>query len=119
MFLPAQGGLFVNNVVYFSRASLSTYVNVGANTEAATFMFRNNLWYAHDTPAQSMPSLPADEAAGIYGQDPRLVAPATGDYAIAAGSPAAGAGARHPAVTGDFDGRCYLDPPSAGAFERR
>ena len=86
-FLPAQGGSFVNNLVYFSRASLSTYVNVGASTEAATFMFRNNLWYAHDTPAQSMPSLPAAETAGLYGQDPRLVAPASSDYALMAGSP--------------------------------
>jgi hypothetical protein len=118
MFLPAQGGQMVNNLVYFSHASLSTHVNVGANTQAATFTFRNNLWYAHDMPAQSMPSLPAAETAGIYGQDPRLVAPASGDYALMAGSPAAGAGTRLANVAGDAGGRCYLDPPSLGAFER-
>jgi hypothetical protein len=118
MFLPAQGGQLVNNLVYFSRAGLSTHVNVGANTQADTFTFRNNLWYAHDMPAQSMPSLPAAETAGIYGQDPRLAAPASDDYTISAGSPAAGAGARLANVTGDADGRCYRDPPSIGAFER-
>jgi hypothetical protein len=118
MFLPAQRGQVVNNLVYFSRASLSTHVNVGANTDAATFTFRNNLWYAHDMPAQSMPSLPAAETAGLYGQDPRLVAPASGDFALMAGSPAAGAGTPLANVAGDAGGRCYLDPPSIGAFER-
>jgi len=35
-----------------------------------------------------------------------------------AGSPAAGAGTRLANVAGDASGRCYLDPPSIGAFER-
>ena len=108
----------MSSASWHRKASLSTHVNVGAGTEAATFTFRNNLWYAHDTPAQSMPSLPAAETAGLYGQDPRLVAPASGDYAIMAGSPAAGAGVRLANVSGDAGGRCYLDPPSIGAFER-
>jgi hypothetical protein len=115
-FLPAQNGRFVNNVIYFSRAALSTYVNVGANTQANTFVFRNNVWYAHDNPGQSTPSgLPAAETGGVYGQNPALMMP---KYSISASSPAAGAGIRVTEVSGDFDGRCYLDPPSAGAFER-
>jgi hypothetical protein len=115
-FLPAQGGRFVNNIVYFSRAEISTYVNVGANTAADTFSFRNNVWYAHDSPAQSTPSgLPAPETSGVYGQDPGLVAP---DYSIQSTSPAAGRGIRLAEVTADYTGRCYSNPPSAGAFER-
>jgi hypothetical protein len=114
-FLPARNGRVVNNVFYFSRAGISTYVNVGANTDAASFVFRNNVWYAHDTPAQSQPSLPAAETGGVYGQNPGLDSTT---YRIQASSPAAGAGVAVAEVRGDFDGRCYLDPPSAGAFER-
>jgi hypothetical protein len=91
-------------------------VNVGANTQANSFVFQNNVWYAHDTPAQSTPTdLPAAESGGVYAQDPGLVAP---NHSILGTSPAAGAGVRVTQVTGDYNGRCYLDPPSAGAFER-
>jgi hypothetical protein len=117
-FLPARNGRFVNNLVYFSRAGISTYVNVGANTDAASFVFQNNLWYAHDTPASSTPSLPSTETAGVYELDPALVAAGSGDYSIADTSPAAGAGTPLTEVTGDFDGLCYTNPPSIGAFER-
>ena len=96
---------------------LSTFVNVGANTQAATFVFRNNLWYAHDAPAQSQPSgLPAAETAGIYGTNPQLVAPASGNYAIPASSRAAGAGTALTELTGDITGKCWASPPSIGAY---
>jgi hypothetical protein len=118
-FLPAQDGRFLNNLVYFSRSDLSTYVNVGPNTQAATFQFANNLWYAHDTPASSRPTdLPSAETNGIVGSDPQLTGAATGDYTIAGASPAAGAGQRAPEVRADLAGRCYTDPPSIGAHER-
>jgi len=113
-FLPAQNGRFVNNIVYFSRGVIATDVNVGPNTQPDSFVFRNNVWYAHDQPAQSTPTLPAAETAGVYGRDPALASP---NFSIAGSSPAAGAGVKLTEVTGDFDGRCYLDPPSAGAFE--
>ena len=116
-FMPAQNGRFVNNLVYFNRSLLSTFVNVGANTQAATFVFRNNLWYAHDAPAQSQPSgLPAAETAGIYGTNPQLVAPASGNYAIPASSRAAGAGTALTELTGDITGKCWASPPSIGAY---
>ena len=49
------------NLVYFERADLSTYVNIGPDTAPETFTFANNLWYARDNPAQSEPSLPATD----------------------------------------------------------
>lgn len=117
-FLPAQGGRFVNNVVYFARGELSTYVNVGADTSPETFELSNNLWFAHDDPAQSEPSpLPAPENGGIYGMDPGFADAAGGDYHIAADSPAAGAGTGVEGLEGDRDGTCYASPPSIGAFE--
>ncbi|MBI3201265.1 MAG: DUF1565 domain-containing protein, partial [Myxococcales bacterium] len=117
-FLPAQKGRFVNNLVYFDRSDLSTWVNVGPNTDAASFQFQNNLWYAHDAPAQSKPgNLPATETGGISGTDPALVAPASGDYSIPKTSAAAGKGATGVGVKADVTGKCYAVPPSLGAYE--
>jgi hypothetical protein len=115
-FAPAQGGRFVNNAVYFARAELSTYVNVGAGTDAASFEFSNNLWYAHDAPSDSEPNpLPVAETAGIYGEDPEFADVEADDVGIDATSPLANAGV--PLVTADLDGACYAEPPSIGALE--
>ncbi len=122
-FLPCGNNRFESNLLYFSRAQLSTHINIGANTAAATFTFANNLWYAHDNPAASAPSLPSPETAGITGRDPRLIDPTARDYRIEFGSPAAAAArprtgtfaAHLPA--GDIAGVCYAAPPSIGAYE--
>lgn len=117
-FLPASRGRFVNNLVYFDRGELSTTINVGDQTDPESFVFRNNLWYAHDRPSQSRPTdLPADESDGIYGEDPGLADPAAGDFSITSASPANGAGTPLAELTGDINGNCYADPPSIGAFE--
>jgi hypothetical protein len=112
-FEACRDGVFVNNLVYFERADLSTYVNIGPGTESSTFTFANNLWYAWDNPAQSQPTLPAVESNGIYGQDPVLQS----DFRIGPTSPAAGAGTTTPSTWGDFDGACYNIPPSIGVYE--
>jgi hypothetical protein len=118
-FLPAQNGLYANNIVYFDRATLSGEdVNVGANTDAASFTFTNNLWYAHDDPGASAPStLPSADTASVVGQDPAFADAGAGNYAIAASSPAAGKGTAQGGVTADITGTCYADPPSIGAYE--
>ena len=108
-------GVFVNNLVYFDRSALSTYVNIGANTAPETFTFANNLWYAHDNPAQSQPTLPVTEVDGIYGLDPGLYA----FYRVSPASPAAGAGATTTWTWGDLGGACFADPPTIGAYEVR
>ncbi len=114
-FEACRDGVFVNNLVVFERGSLSTYVNIGANTAPETFTFASNLWYAWDNPAQSQPTLPVAETNGIYGQDPQLDA----GYRIGAASPAAGSGETTSWTWGDFSGSCYESPPSRGAFEVR
>lgn len=75
--------------------------------------FANNLWYAHDDPGASMPSLPTAETGGVVGSDPAF----TSGVHIGSGSPAAGAGRAKTGFRGDFDGDCYATPPSIGAFE--
>ena len=112
-FLAASDGHVVNNLVYFERAALSTDVNVGPNTDSESFRFENNLWYAWDDPAQSAPALPGTEIGSISGADPAF----STDYRIGASSPAAGAGVSVIGVAADFDGVCYLVPPSIGAHE--
>jgi hypothetical protein len=117
-FEPARSGRFLNNVVYFSRALLSTYVNVGGETDPGSFTFAGNLWYAHDMPGESEPSpLPVVESYGIYGQDPGFASPPGRDFGIDSESPAAGAGAALDGVSADLNGVCYSDPPSIGAHE--
>jgi len=116
-FLPSSYNTVVNNLVYFDRSDLSTYVNIGPNTAPDTFTFSHNLWYAYDAPAQSQPNLPVTETGGIVGEDPLLADPSSGDYHLQTGSPAIGQGATTSGVTTDYDGVAYASPPSIGAFE--
>jgi len=122
-FAPSSYGLIYNNVVYFNRSQINEFVNVGTNTAPETFEFRNNLWYAHDNPAQSTPVLPVPESNGIYGLDPMFINPGGGTYDILSTSPAAAKGyplgiALERYSTGDFDHACWFAPPSIGAYER-
>ena len=116
-FLACANNTVANNLFYFDRSDLSTYVNIGPNTAPTTFVFANNLWYAHNNPAQSQPNLPVTETNGIVGQNPRLVNPAGGDYHLQSTSPAVAQGRPLSSVTTDYDGASYNNPPSIGAFE--
>ncbi len=114
-FAPCSNGVFVNNIVYFDRGALSTYVNIGSGTAPETFTFANNLWYAYNNPSESQPALPATEVNGIYGLDPSFL---TG-YRVSVTSPAAAAGAITEWTWGDLGGACFADPPTIGAYEAR
>src|SRR5262245_33451639 len=116
-FLPCGNNGVVNNLVYFDRSDLSTHINIGPNTNPGSFTFANNLWYAHDNPSLSIPTLPVAERNGIYGQDPLLADVPGGDYHLSAKSPAVESGQPPAPVAGDHDGACYRKPPSIGAFE--
>jgi hypothetical protein len=116
-FLPSGNNTVLNNLFYFDRGSLSTYINIGPNTAPETFTFSNNLWYAHDDPALSQPTLPVTETDGVVGQAPMFQDPAGGDYRLQSGSPAVGQGTPVDGVVEDYDGRAYNVPPSIGAFE--
>jgi hypothetical protein len=121
-FVPSRAGLFVNNLIVLNPADLrAELVNVGANTQPESFVFGNNLWYAPDEAASWRPALgsaiPA-ESGSITQADPRLVDRAGGDYRVMADSPARGAARALAMPPGaDFDGRCFAEPASLGAFE--
>jgi hypothetical protein len=118
-FLPSGDSRFVNNLIWFSRAAISTHVNIGGGTAPETFEVATNLWYAHDDPGASNPSgdLPVQEMGSIHGEDPMLVDPANGDFRLEPGSPAAGAGTPQADTLGDLDGNCWAAAPSIGAYE--
>jgi hypothetical protein len=116
-FLPSGDNSVINNLFYFGRGELSTYLNIGPNTAPETFTFANNLWYAHDNPAQSTPTLPVTETGGIYGSDPLFISVPSGNYHLQSGSPAIGQGLPFPGIAFDYDGLPYNNPPSIGAFE--
>jgi hypothetical protein len=117
VFLPSGNNTVTNNLFYFDHSKLSTYVNIGPNTAPATFAFSNNLWYAHDDPAQSQPTLPVAETNGVLGKDPLFQSPTVGDYHLQGDSPAIGQGVPLAGVVDDYDGWTYNVPPSIGAFE--
>ncbi|MBN1669557.1 MAG: right-handed parallel beta-helix repeat-containing protein [Kiritimatiellae bacterium] len=116
-FRACADSVFANNLVYYNRATLSTHVNVGPDTDPGSFTFAHNLWYAHDNPANSAPSLPVTETGGIVGQNPDVLDAGADDYRIDTNSPAAGQGTVLTNVPFDFAGNPYADPPAIGAFE--
>lgn len=116
-FLPCSQNEFVNNLVYFDRSQISTYVNIGPNTDAPSFTFAHNLWYAFNQPGQSQPTLPAAEINGFYGLNPLFADTAAGDFTVPTNSPTTGQGRRLPRVWADLIERCYANPPTIGAFE--
>ena len=55
-------------------------VNVGPDTEPASFTLARNAWYCLDQPERSKPRLEIPESEGIYGKDPQFVDPEQGDF---------------------------------------
>ena len=55
-FEPARAGRVINNTFAWHATILSTHVNVGDNTDATSFTFANNAWYAADNVAASTPA---------------------------------------------------------------
>ncbi|RUM94324.1 MAG: hypothetical protein DSZ28_03750, partial [Thiothrix sp.] len=64
-------GQFLNNIIVFDK-QLKTAINIGGDTEASSFSFKQNQWYNTDTPQQSKPILPSPESLGVYGENPDL-----------------------------------------------
>lgn len=77
-FVPSRRGRFERNLIVYQRAKVQTHVNIGGNTDPASFTFRDNFWFCQDAPDQSRPQLPSKEQGGVYGIDPGLKLSPTG-----------------------------------------
>jgi len=62
-FKPCHDGLFENNLIIFNT-NVSTFVNIGPNTNPQTFTFRRNAWL--DLTGKRQPKLPTLETNGVY-----------------------------------------------------
>ena len=114
-FLPCGDNSFINNIIYFDN-TLSTFVNIGPNTDAPSFEFKNNLWYNYVNPSNSTPNLPAVETDRIVGLDPLFVA--ADDYSLMENSPAVDKGSVTN-YTHDYEGNAVPQGSAIdiGAFE--
>lgn len=89
-FVPCRNGQFTDNLVLFRSGEMTTPVNVGDGVLAETFTFARNAWWCENDPARSTPKLPVRETDGRYGEDPRLVDAASGDFRLRDDSPLRG-----------------------------
>lgn len=68
-FVLCRNVQLLGNRIAFHRADVQVEVNVGSGTQADSFEFRGNHWFAQDWPDRSKPKLPVEEADGHYGVD--------------------------------------------------
>lgn len=81
-FVKSRKGTIENNVVVWRTGDMYTCANVGEGTDAASFVFKGNVWFCENRPSASKADLPAKETGGRIGVDPRLKDPAREDLAI-------------------------------------
>ncbi len=70
-FIPCRNVTISGNRIIFRRSQVKTDINIGGGTEAGTFTFTANHWFAEDAPDKSKAALPSPERKGIHGTDPR------------------------------------------------
>lgn len=70
-FVPCRNVTISGNRIIFRRSQVKTDINIGPGTEAESFTFSGNRWFAEDAPEKSRPTLPSEEEQGEYGTDPR------------------------------------------------
>jgi hypothetical protein len=115
-FLPCSRNRVTGNIFVFARATLRTHLNIGANTDPASFTFAHNCWFASDDAAWSKPVLPVAEVGGLYGADPRVCE--DNEWSLAPDSPCLGRVPSVLDVRSDYAGAPYATPGAMGARER-
>jgi len=125
--VQTQGGLWQANVIYFDSDKLfdmpngqPEYVNIGAGGLPATFTWNQNLWYAWNNTAESVPTnLPSTQTGALF-VDPQFVGSGADPYALKSTSPARYAAVNIPdyfnpttAINGDLVKQCYPSPADA------
>lgn len=102
-----------NNIFVFSETGKPAF-NIGSNTQPASFICSNNLWYNPDNLNWSGPNTPVAEPGIILNQDPVFD---DSLYHISENSPAKGNGYPTGEPLEDFFNIAFKNPPSIGAAE--
>lgn len=68
-FQACRNGIFEENLIVYDKR-VRTFVNVGGGTKPETFTVRGNAWFCSD--GTRRPTLPVEEADGVYQVDPVL-----------------------------------------------
>lgn len=112
-FLTCADNEFSNNIIYLQNDL--TEVNIGSNTNPASFTFTNNAWYNESSNNWS-PVLPAPVQNQLI-SNPLFVHPNSEDFSLSPQSPFIGNGLTFSGPVTDFPGLPFADPPSRGAYE--
>jgi hypothetical protein len=115
--LTCGNNKFWNNIVYLGNAASDPSVNIGPDTDPATFSFKNNLWFNNENYSWAGPNLPAEETNGLIKKNPLFLDESIYNFELYSQSPAIGAGLFVHQDFLDFTGKNFLNPPSIGAFE--
>ena len=116
-FISCSNNSFRNNIIYHG-SKVAYDCNIGAGTDAGSFLFSHNLWYHDENPGWRGPvGLPAEEAGHIVGMNPLFTNIAARDFSIPAHSPAAGKGTTLGNPVHDFIGRLFARNRSIGCYE--
>lgn len=70
-FARCRNVTFERNLIVYKRATTHSHVNIGGDTEPATFTFKENWWYCSDRP-EDRPQLPSQEIDAVVGEDPKV-----------------------------------------------
>jgi hypothetical protein len=115
-FVVCGNNIFANNIVIHT-SGIATQVNIGSNTDPASFTLQNNLWYNSSDPSRSQWSSPQlTQSASLYGLDPQLSL----QLQPSSTSPCRGQGViltQWEPLTHDRYRRPFGVPPSIGAVE--
>ncbi len=112
-FLPAGNNEFSNNIIYLENDL--TEVNIGSNTDPASFTFSHNAWFNEATNSWA-PSLPVTDQNQLIA-NPLFADPVNEDFKLTSQSPFIGNGFPFNSPATDFDQLPFSVPPSRGAYE--
>jgi hypothetical protein len=96
----------INNLLWFDTTRPMDLLNMNVDDAMGFLQSHNLIFFTGGAVAGIYSDVPPGGDGTILDRDPMLVAPATGDLHVRAGSPALGAGIPLPEVPDDPDGNC-------------
>jgi len=117
-----RNGRVLFNIVVID-STFHTFLNIGPDTDPESFTFDGNLWFHLDIPDWTMSTIPNDagltivQTNALVQQDPLFTDPASNDFTLGSGSPAAGSAGDLAQRSVDYEEKCYADPAALGAIE--